>query len=922
MFSLFRSRFITTNWFFREFMSMANMSNYVLRSTIFVLCALQSLPGFGGAEKRVRRPNIIIVLADDLGWSDLECYGSDFNETPHVNRLAERGVRLTQAYAAAPVCSPYRAALMTGQYPARHGILDYLRPNSGRPLSISHVTLPELLQQNGYATGIIGKWHLSGYKYHGAEHEVPPSAHGFAESFGTPVKGVGNGANFFPYVFRTQPISWLRFPEHRLGADEYLTDRINLESVDFIERHQDEPFFLYVSHFAPHTILNGKPDLVEKYRRKHAPGASTRSKCYLCEDAGHSGDHLNHWAGDHNPHLAAMLESVDDGVGMIVSQLQTLGLTDNTLVIFTSDNGGETNVTSNTPLRGGKSELYEGGIRVPLIASWAGHLPENAVSSHVTSNVDLYPTLLDAAAIAPAPAPEQVLDGRSILNSLKAPHQSQPPVPLYWHYPLDRPHFLKGRSSGAVRDDDWKLIEFYDTDEVELYSLKDDAGESNNLAKTRPDKTAELHSKLVAWRRQLGVRNHDGPLMVETRALVFEDSFEPGTVSERWFFQKEWSVNQGRLTRNEIAGINKRIFITKPQFRNALIRFDFQLGSANEIRLMTGSDGHYNTVVHIRPDQFFIQTAVDKSVPFFPSYQGECAFSFQSDEWYTMTIELAEDECIAHVDHQHVALAQHPIIDRERTYFAFQVDQPSASFDNVEVLTAKQRKDWPASRAALLSTQVSRPWMQRAPDERYQMLKANVTDRLYRSDPGFRDLVTAVAAAKESERQMYPEVFLTIKQVRKEIGDYRQELLKSDPRYKQLRDTINQRQRSIVKFLESRDTTLKNLPSTDYKAALERTRQRYITDADYLQIVRNIEMAELQCKETYPRLFITNEEIQVAQRAARKRLSDTPDFKATIQVTASAVRAEREYLLSANAELAELHHTLFGSQVKKSAPSK
>ena len=898
---------------------MANMSNYVLRLAIVVLCTFQTLPAFGGAVARARRPNIIIVLADDLGWSDLECYGSDFNETPHINQLAQRGVRLTQAYAAAPVCSPYRATLMTGQYPAQHGVLDYLRPNSGRPLSISHVTLPELLQQNGYATGIVGKWHLSGYKYHGAEYEVPPSAHGFSESFGTPVKGVGNGANFFPYVFRTQPVSWLRFPGHRLGPDEYLTDRINLEAVDFIERHQDEPFFLYVSHFAPHTILNGKPNIVEKYRRKHAPGASTRSKCYLCEDAGHSGDHLNHWAGDHNPHLAAMLESIDDGVGMIASQLKTLSLTDNTLVIFTSDNGGETNVTSNAPLRGGKSELYEGGIRVPLIASWTGHLPENAVSSHVTSNVDLYPTLLATAAVAPAA--EQILDGRSILNQLKDPNQSQPSAALYWHYPLDRPHFLKGRSSGAVRDGDWKLIEFYDTDEVELYSLKDDVGESKNLAKTRPSKTAELHSKLIEWRRQLGVRNHDEPLMVETRGLVFEDSFEPGTVSERWFFQKEWSVNKGRLTRNEIAGTNKRIFIRKPQFRNALIRFDFQLSSAGEVRLMTGSDGHYNTVVHIRPDQFFIQTAADKSVPFFPSYQGECAFKFQPDKWYTMTIELAEDECIAHVDHQHVAVAQHPIIDRERTYFAFQVDQPSASFDNVEILTAKQRKNWSASRAEFLSTQASRPPIQRAQDERYQMLKTNVTDRLYRSDPGFRDLVTAVATAKEHERQMYPDVFLTIKQVRRQIEDLRQKLLKSDPHYKQLRDTINQHQQSVVKFLESRNTSLKNLPSTDYKAALERTRQRYITDTDYLLIMRKIEQAEQQFKDTYPRLFITNEEILAAQQAARRNLSDTLDFKAVIKATATAVRAEREYLLSADAELMELHNTLFGAHVQNSAPS-
>ncbi len=862
------------------------------------------------AVERSQRPNIVFVLADDLGWADLGCYGNSFHETPHIDQLAAQGIRLTQAYAAAPVCSPYRASLMTGQYPARHGVLDYLRPNSGRPLSTNHVTLPEVLQQNGYATGIIGKWHLSGHKYHGAEHEVPPSAHGFAEEIGTPVKGVGNGANFFPYIFRTQPISWLRFPEQRLAPNEYLTDRINLEAVEFIERHQHEPFFLYVSHFAPHTILNGKPDLVARYRRKHPPGLSTRSKCYLCEDAGHTRDHLNHWAGDHNPHLAAMLESIDDGVGMIVSQLKTLGLDDNTLIIFTSDNGGESNVTSNAPLRGGKSELYEGGIRVPLIASWTGHLPENSVSSQITSNVDLYPTLLEIAEIAPVA--EQKLDGQSILSQLKVPHKPQRREPLYWHYPLDRPHFLNGRSAGAIRDGDWKLIEFYDTDEVELYALQDDVGESNNVAEKHPIKTTELHSKLITWRNQLGVRNHEGPLMVEPRGLIFEDAFEPGTVSDRWFFKKEWSVENGRLARNEIVGTNKRIFIRKPQFRDALIRFDFKMGTAREIRLMTGSDGHYNTVVHIRPDQFFIQTADDRSVPFFPSYQGECAFDFKPDKWYTMTIELAKDECIAHVNHQHVALAQHPIIDRERTYFAFQVDQPSASFDNVEILTAKKRKAWSVGRSEFLTAQATRPLISREPHERYQMLKTTVTDRLHRSDAGFRSLVAAVAAAKSHEKELFPEVFLSIKQVRKKIDQYRQELLKSGPQYKQLRDTVNQRQRSVVSYLEHRNTALKQLSSIDYKPALERTRQQHSTEADYVQLVRQVEQAEQQLQATYPRLFITNDEIQAGQRAARKTLSADPNFRTTIKATATAVRMERDYLLSADSELEQLHRELFG----------
>ena len=241
-----------------------------------------------------RQPNIIFVLADDLGWAELGCYGNKFNETPHLDKLAKEGLRFTNAYAAAPVCSPYRAALLTGQHPARLNILDYLRPNSSSALPTDLSTLPKMLHQNGYATGMVGKWHLTGYQHHGAEFEVRPADHGFGFNTGSEVKGVGNGANFFPYVFRAQPVSWIDFPRNRLGEDEYLTDRLNLEAVEFIARNKDNPFFLYLSHYAPHTILNGRPDLVQKYRKKHKPGPSSRNYCYLCKDHDfpvHSCDH-------------------------------------------------------------------------------------------------------------------------------------------------------------------------------------------------------------------------------------------------------------------------------------------------------------------------------------------------------------------------------------------------------------------------------------------------------------------------------------------------------------------------------------------------------------------------------------------------------------------------------------------------------
>jgi arylsulfatase A-like enzyme len=458
------------------------------------------------------RPNIIFILADDLGWTELGCYGNAFNETRHLDRLARQGMRWSNAYAAAPVCSPYRAALMTGQYPARVGILDYLRPGDDA-LSTQHVTLAEMLQKAGYATGIIGKWHLTGYRYHGAATELRPTDHGFDEELVCEIKGVGNGANFFPYIFRDQPISWLNVRRQRLPGNEYLVDRMNSEAVQFIERHQQRPFFLYLSHYAVHTILNGKPELVEKYRRKHPPGESTRHRCYLCQDAGLEGDPDNHWAQDHNPHLAAMLESIDEGVGAIMATLDRLRLADNTIVIFTSDNGGETNVTSNAPLRVGKSSLYEGGIRVPLIIRWPKSIPPRSECQEPTSNVDFYPTLLSCAGIEPDP--RQPLDGVSVLPLLKDPRATLDRDALFWHYPLDKPHFLGGRSSGAVRQGDWKLVEFFDTGTIELYHLGHDPQEAHDLADAHPAKANSMAQLLADWRKKVSTetvfRNaHDG----------------------------------------------------------------------------------------------------------------------------------------------------------------------------------------------------------------------------------------------------------------------------------------------------------------------------------------------------------------------------------------------------------------------------
>ena len=469
-------------------------------SILILACGL--LPATEPAPQRP--PNIIFILADDLGWAELGCYGNKFNETPNLDRMARQGIRFTDAYAAAPVCSPYRASFLTGQYPARHGILDYLRPNTATPLSTGHVTLAEMLKKNGYATCMIGKWHLSGYRYHGAAKEIRATDHGFDEELASEVKGVGNGANFWPYVFRTQPIRWLNIRENRLGKEEYLVDRMNDEAVRFIERNRKRPFFLYLSHYATHTILNGKPALVAKYRHKHAPGKSVRRRCYLCQDGGQEGDPGNHWAPDHNPHLAAMLESIDDGVGLILRKLDELELDENTLLVFSSDNGGETQVTSNAPLRGGKSSLYEGGIRVPLVIRWPGVVPAGKTSSTLTSNVDFYPTFLEAAGITPHA--KQELDGISILAHMKNPGEGRRETPLFWHYPLARPHFLGGHSGSAIRRGSWKLIEWFDTKKVELFNLQDDPSEKNDLFAQHGQIAGRLLNQLRSWRKGLGAK--------------------------------------------------------------------------------------------------------------------------------------------------------------------------------------------------------------------------------------------------------------------------------------------------------------------------------------------------------------------------------------------------------------------------------
>lgn len=416
-------------------------------------------------------PNIVLILADDLGWAELGCYGNSFNETPNLDRLAKQGVLFTNAYAAAPVCSPYRAALMTGQTPARIGVADYLRPNTDWHLPDRMTTLPELFQRAGYVTGMTGKWHLSGYDKGGVKSG--PGKHGFDEVMVSEQTGIGGGSYFHPYQQVNPKLAAV------LGEKEYLTDRLNHEAVQFIERNADKPFFLYKSHYSVHTALAGKPDLVSHFQSKPRAGQKKN-----------------------NPELAAMLKSIDDGVGMIMKTLDSLGLTENTIVIFTGDNGGESRVTSNAPLRAGKSCLYEGGIREPLIVRWPHVTKPGSRCDTPTMNIDFYPTL--AEVIGTRQTPAHHVDGLSIVPLLKGEQVAA--RPLYWHYPLAKKHFLGGRSSGAIRRGDWKLVEFFDDRKLELYNLADDISERNNLAGEHPQKVKQLHKLLSEWRNDVSAK--------------------------------------------------------------------------------------------------------------------------------------------------------------------------------------------------------------------------------------------------------------------------------------------------------------------------------------------------------------------------------------------------------------------------------
>lgn len=480
-----------------------------------ILCLLLLL---AAPALRAETVNIVVFFVDDLGWTDLGCTGSDLHETPNIDALAAEGVRFTSGYSACTVCSPSRAALLTGQYPARLRVTDFIpgHPFVNTPLSIPdwtqvlekrHLTLPEMLAPLGYASAHVGKWHLAHRDRKGPDGSDTPDPDNYPEAHGFDVNvgGCEYGAPpsyFWPYgkgktleekkqnsIFATLPEGDLS-DEEREG--EYLTDRLAEEAASRIAYWADsrKSFFLNFSFYNVHTPLQGRPDLVEKYEAKLADGTERKHT---------------------NPTYAAMVESVDHAVGRVVATLKEKGIYEETLIAFTSDNGGlEPAATENSPLRQGKGGIYEGGVRVPFIVRLPGGASGKLCHRPVIT-MDLVPTVFDAIGEDLPEEAASVFDGVSLLPILEDPRAELERGALYWHYP--HYHSMGAQPYSAIRVGNWKLIEVIGQDRVELYDLASDIHEDINLLQAESAKAKELYLQLAEWRKsidaQMPKRNPD-----------------------------------------------------------------------------------------------------------------------------------------------------------------------------------------------------------------------------------------------------------------------------------------------------------------------------------------------------------------------------------------------------------------------------
>ncbi|QDT45076.1 Arylsulfatase [Gimesia alba] len=454
-----------------------------------VVCSTVILLVLGGSyntpANAAERPwNVVFFLVDDLGWTDLGCYGSDYYQTPNINRLASEGMKFTQNYAACNACSPTRGALMSGMYPARTHLTDWIPgwakqyrdfplkpPEWKQHLDQKYTSLPEALHDAGYKTLHIGKWHLGGAGN-------LPQDHGFDVNIAGTKRGLPRSYHF-PYG--GDALKW----DSRLTVEQregrYLTDRLTDEAVTLIKQQQNNPFFLYFSFYSVHSPIQGRPDLVQKY--KQLP----------------QGEHHK------NPEYAAMVQSVDTAVGRVRKQLKQSGIADRTLIVFTSDNGGVCRKTSsNVPLRGEKGQHWEGGTRVPAIVLWPGVTQSGSVCSEPIITMDFYPTLLNITGAEGNAAHNKNVDGVSLVRLLKDPAASLDRKALYWHYP----HYnvFIGVPYSAIRAGDYKLIHFYEDNHSELYDLAHDLSETHDLSAEKPEITARLQKQLQDHLKQVGAQ--------------------------------------------------------------------------------------------------------------------------------------------------------------------------------------------------------------------------------------------------------------------------------------------------------------------------------------------------------------------------------------------------------------------------------
>jgi arylsulfatase A-like enzyme len=460
-----------------------------------ILAAVAVIGRAGAVSAHANPPNVVLIVADDLGWTDLGCYGSDLYESPHIDALARDGMRFTANYSACTVCSPTRAALLTGKYPARLHITDWIPglppanpklivPEFTKHLPHEEVTLAERLRDAGYRAASIGKWHLGGLEFY-------PEHHGFDVNIAGTDQPQPRPGYFAPYEIKTIE----QGPE-----GEYITDRLGEEAAQFIRAHADRPFFLYLPHFAVHTPIQAKKKLIEHHQSRLKPGMRHTNAAY-----------------------AAMIDSMDQTVGRIRETLGELGIADRTIIIFTSDNGGRIPTTSNAPLRAGKGSCYEGGVRVPLIIAWPGIAAAGSTCDAPVITMDLYPTILEM--LGQSLAADAICDGVSLVPQLRQTG-SLADRALYWHYPHYQHYQMEGTTPyGAIRRGDYKLIEFYDDLRVELYNLRDDVGERNNLAAAEPERVKSLRNQLHEWRdavdAQMPARNpnYDPTKPEDTRNL-------------------------------------------------------------------------------------------------------------------------------------------------------------------------------------------------------------------------------------------------------------------------------------------------------------------------------------------------------------------------------------------------------------------